>query len=285
MTASPGLRKRADGTGRSRRVGWDTMALGIDPMTRVGRVLAVVAAVLTLAPLPVVMAVALSKSWRDGPFAGVTTRWVIDAWQRISANLGISLKVAVLVLVLDLLIGLPAAFLIARHRFPGRRLLIALSTAPIAIPGIAIGLGLILAYPMLRPSGWLLVGGHVLYTLPFLLGAITPALGDRGLILQEQVAASLGAGRWRSLLAVTIPAIRTSMLAAVLMVFTLSLGEFNVSFFLFTPLEQPLPVVLYDGFLTGRLEAAAAATVIFLAIVVPAALALEKLGGAKVGQA
>ena len=46
-----------------------------------------------------------------------------------------------------------------------------------------------------------------------------------------------------------------------------------------------MPVVLYDGYLTGRLEAAAAATVLFLLIVVPATLVLERLGGAKVGQA
>lgn len=257
----------------------------LDGVTRVGRVLAITAAVVTLVPIPLVVLVAVSESWREGPFAGLTTSWLVQAWERVSANLGVSVRVALLVLVLDLAIGFPAAWLVARHRFPGRRLLQAVSTVPIAVPGIAIGLGLILAYPTLRPSGALLVAGHVLYTLPFLLGALTPALADPAVRVQESVAATLGAGPVRRLLTVTLPGVRTALLAATLMVLTLSFGEFNVSFFLFTPTQQPLPVVLYDGYLTGRLEAAAAATVLFLACVVPAAMALERLGGAKVGQA
>ncbi|NCT91009.1 ABC transporter permease [Cellulomonas sp. APG4] len=257
----------------------------LDGVTRVGRAFAIGAAVLTLVPIPLVLLVALSASWREGPFAGLTTQWLVEAWTRVQGNLGVSVRVAVLVLVLDLLIGFPAAWLIARHRFPGRRLLQAVSTVPIAVPGIAIGLGLILAYPTLRPSGVLMVAGHVLYTLPFLLGALTPALGDPAVRVQESVAATLGAGPVRRLLTVTLPGVRGALLAATLMVLTLSFGEFNVAFFLFTPTQQPLPVVLYDGYLTGRLEAAAAATVLFLACVVPAALALERLGGAKVGQA
>lgn len=256
-----------------------------DGVLRVGRVLAVVAAVVTLVPLPLVVLVALSRSWREGPAAGLTTEWITGAWDRVSTNLGVSVRMALVVLVLDLLIGLPGAWLVARHRFPGRGLLQAVSTVPIAVPGIAIGLGLILAYPTLRPSGVLMVAGHVLYTLPFLLGAVVPALADPGVRLQEQVAASLGAGPVRRLLTVSLPAVRGALVAAALMVLTLSFGEFNVTFFLFTPRQQPLPVVLYDGYLTGRLEGAAAATVLFLAFVVPAALVLERLGGAKVGQA
>lgn len=275
---APAAQRRAPRRARRER-------LRLDGVTRVGRVLAVLAAVITLVPIPLVMTVAVSESWRRGPGAGLTARWLTEAWERIAPNIGLSLRVALLVLVVDLVVGFPAAWLIARHRFPGRGLLQAVSTVPIAVPGIAIGLGLILAYPTLRPSGALLIGGHVLYTLPFLLGALVPALGDRNLRLQETVAASLGAGAVRRLLTVTIPATRMALLAATLMILTLSFGEFNVSFFLFTPLQQPVPVVLYDAYLTGRIEAAAAATVLFLVMVVPAVVALERLGGAKVGQA
>lgn len=275
---APAAQRRAPRRARRER-------LRLDGVTRVGRVLAVLAAVITLVPIPLVVTVAVSESWRRGPGAGLTARWLTEAWERIAPNIGLSLRVALLVLVVDLVVGFPAAWLIARHRFPGRGLLQAVSTVPIAVPGIAIGLGLILAYPTLRPSGALLIGGHVLYTLPFLLGALVPALGDRNLRLQETVAASLGAGAVRRLLTVTIPATRMALLAATLMILTLSFGEFNVSFFLFTPLQQPVPVVLYDAYLTGRIEAAAAATVLFLVMVVPAVVALERLGGAKVGQA
>ncbi|MGC5626942.1 ABC transporter permease [Georgenia sp. Z1344] len=256
-----------------------------DGVTRVGQVLAIVAALVTTLPIPLVLLVALSRSWREGPLGGLTLEWIVEAWDDMAGNIGVSVSVALLVLVIDMAIGLPAAWAIARYRFPGRSLLRAVTNVPIAVPGIALGLGLILAYPLLRPSGVLMIGGHVLYTLPFLLSALTPAMASPALRLQESVAESLGAGPVRRFLTVTLPASRGALLAATLLVLTLSFGEFNVSFFLFTPLQQPVPVVLYDGYLTGRLEAAAAATVLFLVLVVPAALALERLGGAKMGQA
>ncbi|MBS3940162.1 MAG: ABC transporter permease subunit [Actinobacteria bacterium] len=257
-----------------------------DPILRIGRWLAAVTALICLAPIPLVLAVATTRVWQQGFWAGgFTLEWLANGWQRIAPNFAFSLRIAVLVLIIDLLIGLPAAWLIARRRFPGRRALQALSTVPIAIPGIALALGLILAYPTWKAGGWLLIAGHVLYTLPFMLGALTPTLGRRDLIELEAVAATLGASFPARLLTVTLPQIRTSLLAATIMVVTLSLGEFNVSFFLYTVMDTPLPVELYSGYITMRLEVAAATTVWFLALVVPAAIALERLGGAKVGQA
>ena len=81
----------------------------------------------------------------------------------------------------------------------------------------------------------------------------------------------------------TLPAIRKAMLGGILMVITLSLGEFNVSFFLFTPTAQPMPVFLFDSYLTGRIEQAAAQTVIFLAMVLIPAILLEKFQTQKPG--
>lgn len=271
--------------GDNQRVPQRAPAKERDPVMVVGGLAAGAAAVVTLLPIPIVVLVALSKSWRAGPGAGMTLEWITGAWQRMDGAILISARVAAFVLVIDLLLALPAAWLIARYDFPGRSLLRALSTLPIAIPGIAVGLGLILAFPHLRPTGWLMVVGHVLYTLPFLLGALIPALANRSLVQQEQVALSLGAGFVRRFRTITLPGIRAALIAGVLMVVTLSLGEFNVSFFIFTPLQQPLPVSLYDGYLTGRLESAAGATVLFLAMVVPAAVALERLGGARVTSA
>lgn len=257
-----------------------------DPIMRIGRWLAAVTAFVCLIPIPLVFAVATTRVWQQGFWAqGFTTSWLAEAWERISPNFFYSLRVALMVLVIDLIIGLPAAWLIARRRFPGRRALMAVTTVPIAIPGIALALGLILSYPTWRAGGWLLIGGHVLYTLPFLLGALTPTLGRPDLIELEAAAATLGAGFVRRLFTVTLPQVRAGMLAATIMVLTLSLGEFNVSFFLFTPLDKPLPVELYSGYITMRLEVAAATTVWFLLLVVPAAIVLERLGGAKVGQA
>jgi putative spermidine/putrescine transport system permease protein len=257
-----------------------------DPIARVGGWLAVAAALLCLAPIPLVLAVATTQTWQRGWWAdGFTLEWLRIGFERIAPNAAVSLRVALITLALDLLIGLPVAWLIARRRFPGRNLIQGLATLPIAVPGIALGLALVLAYPTGRGNGTLLYAGHVLYTLPFFIGTLAPALGRRSLVEMEQVAASLGASWLRQRATVTFPQVRGAFLAAVVLVVTLSIGEFNISFFLFNPTAIPMPVELFSGYLTGRLETAAATTVWFLLLVVPAAAILERLGGAKVGQA
>lgn len=258
----------------------------VDPLQRIGRIIAWLTALACAAPLPLLLSVATTRQWRDGFWAGgFTLQWLAAGWERIAPHAWFSFRLALLVLLLNVLLGLPAAWSLARRRFPGRQLILSLSTLPLAIPGIAVALGLILAYPYIRGGGALLLVGHVLYTLPFFLGALTPALGSPGLLDREEVAKTLGAGMTQRFLTVVLPTIRRALLAASIMVVTLSMGEFNVSFFLYTPTSKTLPVELYASYITGRLEVAAGMTIWFLLFVVPAALVLERFGGGKVGQA
>jgi len=196
-----------------------------------------------------------------------------------------SAQLALVVLAINIAIGLPTAWALARYRFPGSSLLVSLSALPLAIPGIAVALGLILAYPIARGGGTLLLAGHVLYTLPFFLGALIPVLNTGTLRAQEEVAKTLGASPLARFAFVTLPNIRRALIAAAIMVVTLSMGEFNVSFFLITPTDKTLPIQLYDAYITGRLEVAAGMTVWFLAFVIPASIVLERFGGGGVGQA
>jgi putative spermidine/putrescine transport system permease protein len=258
-----------------------------DPISRVGRAFAWSVVFLVLAPLPVLLSVSTSPNWQQGIWVGgFTFNWLTDAWSRTASYVAFSIQLALVVLLIDFLVGLPASWALARRNFFGRQFLLTLTVLPVAVPGIAIGLGLILTYPMLKMGGWLLIAGHVLYTLPFVIGSLTPVLGDIKLREQETVARTLGANSLQSLLFVTLPQLRRALTATAVMVFTLSMGEFNVSFFLFTPFQKPLPVELYSNYITGRLEVAAAATVWFLLFVIPAAVLIERLGGSRLrGQA
>lgn len=259
--------------------------LPADPVVRIGGAFALSAAAICLLPIPVLLAVATTRTWQQGPWAGgFTLRWLAESWSSVGPYASYSLRLALLTLVLDTLLGLPAAWVIARTSFPGRGALLALINLPLAVPGIALALALILAYPSWRAGGWLLVAGHVLYTLPFFIGTLAPPLARSELREREAVAATLGANRLQQFARVTLPAVRPALLAAVIIVVTLSLGEFNVSFFLFTPTAKTLPIDLYAAYITGRLEIAAAATVWFLALVMPATIAIERLGRARVGQ-
>ena len=257
-----------------------------DPIQNLGRVFAWATALVCAAPLPLLLAVATTRQWRDGFWAeGFTLRWLLEGWERIAPHALISLRLALLVLLANVIIGFPSAWTLARRRFAGRRALLSLSGLPLAVPGIAVALGLILAYPFARGGGTLLLAGHVLYTLPFFIAALTPVLGTASLLEREAVAQSLGASAVQRFVWLVLPTVRQALLAAAIMVVTLSIGEFNVSFFLFTPTEKTIPVELYDAYITGRLELAAGMTVWFLLVVIPATLVLERVGGGRVGQA
>lgn len=255
-----------------------------DPILAAGRIFAWFAVIVCLAPIVLVVMVATTKQWRTGVYSGgFTLDWLVDGWDRVSVNFAYSLQIAIIVLILDIAIGLPASWLFARRDFPGRRFALAITQTPLAIPGIALAVGLIMAYGAgLKATGVLLVAGHVLYTLPFFIAAMVPVLGSPRLRELEQVALTLGAGRVRRFLTVTTPQVKVALLAAIIMVVTLSLGEFNVSFFLYSPTDPPLPMELNSSHKQDGIETAAAVTVWFLAFVVPAAVVLERLGGAKV---
>jgi putative spermidine/putrescine transport system permease protein len=257
-----------------------------DPVMAIGQGFTLAAVILCLAPMPLLIVVATTANWPLGFWAGgITINWLREGWETVRPYAFFSVRLACIVLVIDLAVGLPAAWLIARHNFIGRQALVALINLPLAIPGIAIALALILAYPLARASGLLLLLGQVIYTLPFLVATLAPALAQPALVEREAVARTLGASAVQRLWHVTLPSIRSALLAALILVFTLSMGEFNVSFFLFTPLNKTLPIELYSAYITNRVEVAASITLIFLLFVVPAAVAIERLGGSKIGQA
>jgi putative spermidine/putrescine transport system permease protein len=255
-----------------------------DPILATGRVFAWVAVIVCLVPIGLVVVVATTKQWRTGVYSGgFTFDWLVQGFDKVWVNFAYSLQIAVIVLILNIAIGFPASWLFARRQFPGRRIAMAITQTPLAVPGIALAIGLLMAYGAgWKSTGLLLVAGHVLYTLPFFIAAMVPVLGGRRLQELEQVALTLGAGTARRFLTVTVPQVKIALLAAVILVVTLSLGEFNVSFFLFSPTDPPLPMELNSSHKQDGIEIASAVTVWFLAFVVPAAVVLERLGGAKV---
>ncbi|MYR35674.1 ABC transporter permease subunit [Nocardiopsis alba] len=223
-----------------------------------------------LIPILATLVAATSVDFSQGPWGGgVTLDWFAYAWPPLAPVIGRSLAVAAIVVALNLLLGGPLAWWVARHPSPLTRLTGYLVNVPLAVPGIALSVALVGTYPMLRPSGLLLVMGHLVFTLPFTLAALTPALADTELRTNESVARSLGAGPLRVLRTITVPACLVAVTQAVTMVFALSFGEFNVSFFINPPATSTAPFALFDSYSTQRLESASAQSAIFIAFVVP----------------
>lgn len=213
-----------------------------------------------------------SESWRAGRQAGGWFSYVLSLYGPQLVRSG---ALACGVVALCFAIGLPAAYGLARRRGPIAGLVRALVEAPLAVPGLVVAIGLILAYPRGRSSGATLIAGHLLYALPFFVRAASNALASAPLRELEEAAAAAGAGPWDRFRLIALPIARPGLLAGALMAFTISWGEFNVSFLLATPSTQTFPAALYLTYTTNSFPVAAAATTLFLAAAIPAVTALQ----------
>tara|TARA_B100000780_G_scaffold278600_1_gene252726 strand:+ start:3159 stop:3950 length:792 start_codon:yes stop_codon:yes gene_type:complete len=213
-----------------------------------------------------------------GLSSGLTLKWVFRVWELYADSIFLSLWLAISCLIVTLIIGLPAAYGLARH--PGwlSRLLEEFISLPLAIPGLALALALIQLYGSLqgfRTSWTFILVGHVLYTLPFMVRSILSVLAAMDLKTLEEGAATLGASPWQRFRDIVVPNAMPGILAGALTVVTLSIGEFNLTWMLHTPYLKTLPVGLADSYASMRLEVASAYTLIFFVIIVPLLMAMQ----------
>jgi putative spermidine/putrescine transport system permease protein len=151
-------------------------------------------------------------------------------------------------------------------------------TLPLAIPGLAIALALLLTYGGFggfRRSSLFIIAGHSVFTMPFMVRAVMAVLATTDVKTLDESAASLGAARWRRFRDVIVPNARPGILAGALAVVTLSLGEFNLTWMLHTPLTKTLPVGLADSYASMRLEVASAYTLVFFVMIIPLLVAMQ----------
>jgi len=151
-------------------------------------------------------------------------------------------------------------------------------TLPLAIPGLAIALALLLTYngfSDFRRSWLFILTGHVVFTLPFMVRSVMAIFAAIDVKTLDEGASSLGAPPWRRFLDVIVPNARPGILAGALMVVTLSLGEFNLTWMLHTPLTKTLPVGLADSYASMRLEVASAYTLVFFIMIIPLLIAMQ----------
>lgn len=212
--------------------------------------------------------------------AGLTWKWVLQVITDYHGAIVNSLLVAACTLVIVTLVGVPAGYVLSRWQSRAARLIEELITLPIALPGLASALAIISVYGGLRDfriSLWFIIAGHVVFTLPFMVRSVAAACAGQNIRLLEEGAASLGARFVQRFTTVVIPNVRSGITAGALMVVTLSLGEFNLTWMLHTPQTKTLPVGLADAYASLRIEVGSAYTTIFFVIVIPLLLALQAM--------
>jgi putative spermidine/putrescine transport system permease protein len=236
-------------------------------------VVTLVVAGFLVTPAVVSILAGLSVSYARGLSGGLTLNWVREVWGLYADTIGRSIVVSLATLAITTLIGVPAAYALVRRGGRIARLIEEFVTLPVAIPGLALALALIIAYGgsgAFRGSTLFIVVGHVLYTLPFMLRAVMAVLAAIDWRALDEGAASLGATSWRRFVDVIVPNARPGILAG-----ALSIGEFNLTWMLHTPLTKTLPVGLADSYASMRLEIASAYTLVFFIMIIPLLVAMQ----------
>ena len=183
-----------------------------------------------------------------------------DEWE----ILRLSLKVSAVAVCLCLPIAFGLAWILARGRFPGKILLDALVHLPLVVPPVVVGWLLLLAFGANGPAGrwfehWLGISFMFRWTgaalaaavmaLPLMVRAMRLSIEavDRRL---EGAARTLGAGRWRTFLTITLPLSLPGVVAGAVLGFARSIGEFGatITFVSNIPGEtRTLPLAIYGA--------------------------------------
>jgi putative spermidine/putrescine transport system permease protein len=210
----------------------------------------VLVAAFVLLPLVVVIYVSFTPAeYLRLPAPGeVSLRWYREMLHRpdFGDALVKSLWLGAATTGISLVVGSLAAYGLVRYRFPGRMVLGTLFMAPLMVPGVVLGLFLLIFFASVRLDGTFtaLVAGHVLITMPYVVR--TMYAGFAVLDPQLELAArNLGARGPAVAARVIVPLMRPAVLAAAGFAFLMSFDNLTLSLFLVSPGFTTLPVRMY----------------------------------------
>jgi molybdate transport system permease protein len=184
--------------------------------------------------------------------------------------LELSIRVAVVATLLNALLGIPLAYLLARRTFRGRALVDLLVTLPLVLPPTVTGYYLIvllgrrgwLGAPVYASTGWSVaftwyaaVIAATVMALPLLVRTARAAIEsvDREL---EKAAFTLGRSEWRTALEVTLPLAKNGIIAGLVLAFARALGEFGATLMLAGNIPgktTTVPLAIYTAVQTGEM--------------------------------
>lgn len=269
-------------------------AVDLPEVPLIFRIVAVITFIYLLIPAFIVVLAGLnSGNYLTFPPEGFSLKWVqafLTSDVFLPAYL-YSLRLGFVTMIISTVVGTMTALFLTRVSFPGRAFVRAFFLAPLLLPGLVLGLALYVYYlnvpifGLSRTFGGMLVG-HILVTMPFVIGTVSASLYsfDRSL---EEAARSLGAGPIHAFRTVTLPNIKAGITAGSLFAFIVSFGQFDLSLMLSTPNNTPLPFAMYSS-LRYQFEPTSAAAGTFAIILVVLSMVLtskvanlSKFGGIK----
>lgn len=185
------------------------------------------------------------RSWLPD---GWTTRWYGAAWSEFQLGdvLTVTFQIVFLVVFLSGLIGVPAAYALARRDFPGKKLVMLLFLLPLLVPPITFGIPLatVLYRTGLAGSMSGVVLANLVPTVPFVILVMIPFIEQIDTKI-EAAARVFGANTFKLFIHVLLPLLMPGILAALLLVLVRTIAMFELTFLTAGPTSQTLVVALY----------------------------------------
>jgi putative spermidine/putrescine transport system permease protein len=185
------------------------------------------------------------------PISGLTLEWYVRALndEGIRSALTASVVAAIGATIVALLLGTLIAMAVQRHRFFGRETISFLVILPIALPGIVTGIALNTAFRAIGLELGMLtiVIGHATFCIVTIYNNVIARL-RRTSASFEEASGDLGADSFHTFRRITLPAMRTSLVAGALLAFALSFDEIIVTNFTAGAGIQTLPIWIFSNY-------------------------------------
>lgn len=233
--------------------------------------------------LPILVIIAFSFSAKrvlSLPIEGWTLNWYAQALMdaRLQAGLFNSLRVAIASVTIAAILGTLAAWAVQRYRFFGQEAFRAAVILPLILPGIITGVAMLSFFASLDlPLGLVtVIIGHATFGFPIVFNTVAARISRLPRNLEE-AAADLGSPPWYAFWQVVFPGIRSALLSATLLAFTLSFDEIIVTIFL-TGQENTLPMEIWARLRFGMTPEINATVTLILLVSVGLVLLSQRLG-------
>lgn len=257
---------------RSRRYGSFRWIMGV---------LAVLGLLLLILPTVVVLITSFTSGYSlKFPPPGLSLRWyqalIFDSPEILDA-LWVSVKLAALATAIATVLAVAAAVVLARRRSLTARLLDSFFMAPLTVPSLALGLGILVLFNLESAglSFYSLLAGHIALCAPYVLyttsasyAQLDPALLDSSLCL--------GASPWRTFRRIVLPALRPGIASGAFIAFMNSFDNVALSLFLSDARTEVLPIRLWHIIEDSLDVRAAAASGILIAVTLLSMLIMER---------
>lgn len=252
------------------------------------------ALVVLILVLPHLMVVLVSFA-RDGTWTtqALPPEYTLENFRRLFADPQLarpirnSVVMALIATAANVIVCFLAAYLVVMRRFRGRRLLELLVALPWAIPATAIAIGLAATFNRMAPmegrlllvgTFWILPLAYFIRGVPLVASAVEGSLRQMDPAL-EDAARGLGAGWWRTIWRVVLPAARPGLVAGALLAAVTAIGEFVASVVLYTHANRPISIEILAQLRSFSFGTAAAYSVLLIGMVLVITMVARWLEG------